>query len=235
MNSCAATVGPGYRHFLHTEAEFRGQEKDFGIESPALDFLQRENLLHRPLLKSLEAALRILEVQTERDPQQQVENASEDLAMERLPLRLQFGLQPARSDGDVGAVTQRLKKFGKLLDRRRQVGVAENDHPATRLQHAMAHAVTFAAVAGVFDQPQCGIAFCETAHDFSGIVDGAVVDNNYFDLGGPFLLRDVTEDFPERRTQAGALVVSGNDDAVGGVQSSFWFPVSGCQLSLSAG
>src|ERR1700722_859496 len=221
MDPRTAAVSPGYRHFLHAESELAGEKKDFGIESPALDFLQRKNFLHCPSLKSLEAALRILEVQAESNSQQQIENASENLPVNRLPRRLQFGLQPARSYGDVGAATQRIEKFGKFLDRRGQIGIAENHHLATRLQHAMAHAVAFATVAGIFDQPQRRIFLREPAHDFGGIVARAIVDHDYLDLGGPFLLRDVAQDFFQRRTQAGAFVVSRDDDAVGGGQNQF--------------
>ena len=121
MNSRAAAMRPGHGNLLHAESEFAGEKKNFGIESPALDFLQRENFLYRLLLKSFVAALRILETKAESNSQQQIKNTAEELAMEGLALGLGFGLQPARSDGDVGAVIQRFEKFGKFLDRRREV------------------------------------------------------------------------------------------------------------------
>src|SRR5580704_2262893 len=126
MNPRTSAVSPGYGHFLDAEPEFAGEKKNLRIESPALDFLRRENFLHCPPLKSLEAALRVLEVQAESNSQQKIENAPEDLPVNRLPLRLQFGLQPARSDRDIGAVVQSFEKFGKFLDRRGQIGIAEN-------------------------------------------------------------------------------------------------------------
>jgi len=61
------------------------------------------------LLEGFESALRVFELQAECEAQDQVEDASEDLAVQGLALRLGLGAQPARSDGDVGAVVQRLR------------------------------------------------------------------------------------------------------------------------------
>ena len=69
---------------------------------------------------------------------------------------LAAALQPARADGDVGAVGDGGKQALGLLDGRREVGVGEHDHLAERLQHAVAHAVALAAVAGIFKQPDLG-------------------------------------------------------------------------------
>src|ERR1700676_5232262 len=125
MNAGSATVSPGDGDFLHFEFKFSAQEESLGIESPALDLLQRKDRLHCRLSKSFEAALRVLELQAERDAQQQVENPAEDLAVQRLALRLGFGAQPARPDGDIGAFLERLEKLGSFFDGRGQVGVAE--------------------------------------------------------------------------------------------------------------
>ena len=118
MDAGAAAVSPGDGDFLHFEFEFSRQEENLGIESPALDFLQREDRLHRRLLEGFEAALRVLELQAERDAQHQVENSAEDLAVQGLALRLGFGAQPARADGDIGALFQRLEKLRGFFDGR---------------------------------------------------------------------------------------------------------------------
>ena len=93
----------------------RARKQDFGIESPALDFLQRENRLDRGLLEGLESALRVLELKAESDAQQQIEDPAKDLAMQGLALSLGFGAQPARADGDVGAFLQSCEKASGLL------------------------------------------------------------------------------------------------------------------------
>ena len=98
MDTRAAAVSPGDGDFLHFEFKFSRQEESLRIESPALDFLQGEDRLHRRLLKGFETALRIFEFQAERDAQHQVENSAEDLTVEGLALGLGFGAQPARAD-----------------------------------------------------------------------------------------------------------------------------------------
>src|ERR1035438_1739123 len=63
MNAGSSTVSPVHGHFLHAEPKFARQEKNFRIEAPALDALQRQNRLHRAPRECLEAALRIFESQ----------------------------------------------------------------------------------------------------------------------------------------------------------------------------
>ena len=75
--------------------------------------------------EGFEATLRVFEFQAERQAQDQVEDSSEELTMQRLALGLGFRTQPARADGDVGTLFQRLKKFGSFLDRRGQISIAE--------------------------------------------------------------------------------------------------------------
>ena len=96
-------MSPGDWNFLHFESELAGEEKNLGIESPALDFLQGKDRLGRRPFERLESALRVGELQAERGAQQQIEDASEKLAVKWLALSLQFGAKPARSDRDVGA------------------------------------------------------------------------------------------------------------------------------------
>ena len=50
---------------------------------------------------------------------QQVEDSAKKLPMQRLPLRLQFRAQPARSDSDVRPCRQSLQQLRHLFDRRR--------------------------------------------------------------------------------------------------------------------
>ena len=66
-------------------------------------------------LKGLEAALRIFELQAQGDAQQHIEDSAEELAMQRLALGLGFGAEPARSDGDIRALLQRVQKVSEPL------------------------------------------------------------------------------------------------------------------------
>ena len=76
-------------------------------------------------MKALKPHCVSLNFRPEREAQNQIEDASEELTVQRLALRLSFRTQPARADGDVGTLFQRLKKFGSFLDRRGQIGIAE--------------------------------------------------------------------------------------------------------------
>ncbi len=86
---------PNHRDFLNFKTELTRQKENLRIEAPALDLLRREDCECSPLPKRLEAALRIFELQAQSDAQQQIENSAKKLAMQRLALGLQFGLQPA--------------------------------------------------------------------------------------------------------------------------------------------
>src|SRR5512138_3650285 len=102
----ALVVRPLDGDFSDAQSKPVRQEEQFGIEAPAFDTLTRKNLLRRPAGERLEAALRVFEAQSQEKPQQQVEDAPEELAVERLTFGLQLALQPARPDGHVGAVRQ---------------------------------------------------------------------------------------------------------------------------------
>src|SRR5260370_27036479 len=95
VEGCSATVTPGDRDFLYCEPELARQKKNFGIKSPALNLLQRKDGLCGPALEGFEPALRVRELQPESDSKQHVENASEQLPVQRLALCLQLSLQPA--------------------------------------------------------------------------------------------------------------------------------------------
>jgi len=118
IDASAAAVSPCDRDFRNFEAELTGEEKNLGIESPALDFLPRKNRLRGGAFERFESALGVGELKAQRDPQKQVKNASKELAMERLALCLELSPQPARSDGDIGAGVQSSEELDGLFDRR---------------------------------------------------------------------------------------------------------------------
>src|ERR1700686_3757755 len=99
IDAGSAAVSPGHGNLPHSEFELSRQKENLGIESPALDLLQREDRPNRRLTESFEATLRVLEFQTERGAQHQVEDPAEDLAVQRLALRLCLRPQPAGSEG----------------------------------------------------------------------------------------------------------------------------------------
>src|SRR5215470_643300 len=111
------------RHLLHLESEFACKEKNLGIETPALNVLQRKDQLRGSPSERLEPALCVTEMQTKHDAQGEIEDPSVELTIQGLPLGLQFRPQPARSHGDIVALHERHKKFVSLLDRRRQIGI----------------------------------------------------------------------------------------------------------------
>ena len=67
---------PLHGHFFDFHPEFASQEEKFGIESPALDALQREDGVGGTAGEGFEPALRVAVGQTEEDAQGQVEDAS---------------------------------------------------------------------------------------------------------------------------------------------------------------
>ena len=50
IDASSAAVSPGDWDFLHIEFQLSGEKENLGIESPAFDFLQREDGLHGRLL-----------------------------------------------------------------------------------------------------------------------------------------------------------------------------------------
>src|SRR5690348_6303922 len=205
VDAGVSAVSPCDRDFRYLEAEFAGEEKNLGIESPALDLLPRENRLGRRAFERLESALRVGELKSQCDSQKQVEDASEELTVQRLALSLQLGAQPARSDGDIGAGVQSSEKLRRLFDRRGQVGIAKEDDTATRVEHPVADTVSLAVVTGIFDQTQRRIFGGEGLDDICGVVAGTVVDDDDFSV--PALRTNVSENLLKRGTDASALVI----------------------------
>src|SRR5258708_10123790 len=83
------------------------------------------------------------------------------------------------------------------------------------VEHAIAHAVAFAAIARIFQQPQPGSPGSESLHLLCGVIARAVVNDNYFRI--PSAFGNVRQHTLQRGLYAGALVVCGDNDAVGAV------------------
>src|SRR2546429_7120648 len=86
------------------------------------------------------------------------------------------------------------------------------------MQHAVAHAVSFATIARIFQQPEAGIHCRIFASDFSGIIARAIVYNDNVRI--PATLASVGQNSIQRRSDARALVIGGG---------------GGCFLSASGG
>jgi len=219
VDAGSVAMGPGYGDFLYFEAEFAGEEKNFGVESPALDFLAREDGVDGRTIEGFESALRVSELKAEGEAEQQVEDAAEELAMQRLALGLGFGAQPAGADGDVGSGFEGGEKFGSFFDGRREVGVGEEDELSARVEHAVAYAVAFAAIAGIFYQAQSRLVCGEASNNMGRVIARSVVHDDDFCI--PALGMYVRQHFFEGRAETSAFVIGGNHDAVGGRQG--WF------------
>src|SRR5690348_5952419 len=208
----AVVVRPFHGNLAHRESELAGQEQQFGIESPALDFLPGKQSLCRPRGECLKAALRVLEAQPQQQPQMQIEYSSEKLAVEGLAFGLQFAAQPARTDSHLGAIREGGEKLVGFLNGRGQVGVAEQQQVATGVQHAVADTIAFASISRVLEQANRAVPLRVTAYDGGCVVARAIIYNDHFRV--PALLPDVVQHFIQRGGDALALIVGGNDDAV---------------------
>src|SRR5579862_245323 len=116
IDAGATAVSPGDWNLLNFKSELAGKKKNLRIESPALDLLKRKYHAGGRLFESLESALRVFELQAERDAKQQVEDAAEELAVQRLALSLRFGAQPARSDRNVRAAVEGIEELRSFFD-----------------------------------------------------------------------------------------------------------------------
>ncbi len=117
-----------------------------------------------------------------------------------------------------------------LVDRRGQVGVGEQHHVAVRVQHAVAHAVSFAAIAGVLQQPDIGMQPRKTARTTSAVSSVEPSFTTMISLC-KLPLADVVEDLGQRYREPFALVVSRNYEAVSQVIISNLDALIVCQLS----
>ena len=138
-------------------------------------------------------------MKAECEAQQQIEDAAEELAVQRLALSLRFGAQPARADGDVGAFLERVEKLGRFFDRRRKVGVAEEHDAAAGFNMPLRTLYPLPRLPGFSHQTQDGILRGEQANDVGGVVARAVVHDD--DFGVPALRVHVGEHPIQRRAR----------------------------------
>ncbi len=80
---------------------------------------------------------------------------------------LEFAVEPAGADGDVGAVTNSGEEEFCLGDGSGEVGIGEHDDFALGFEQAVADAEAFAVIAGVFKESDFGVGLGE-AKDLGG-------------------------------------------------------------------
>src|SRR5579863_2704575 len=149
MDARSLAMRPRDGNLADGKPELSGQVKQFRIKSPTLDLLQRKNSLCAAPSESLKAALRVFVLQAQNYAQRQIEDSPEDSAMQRLPPNLQSTIHPSRADGNVRTLRHRRKQLVRLLNRRRQVRIAEHQDVSPRVHHSVADAVSFAAISGI--------------------------------------------------------------------------------------
>src|SRR6202162_6543209 len=81
------------------------------------------------------------------------------------------------------------------------------------MQHSIAHTVTLAAVAGILHQQNLRVRLAVFPHDLRRLVARAVF--HYQNFRVPVLFPGIAEQLIERRPDACAFVVGGNDKTVG--------------------
>src|SRR2546427_7619693 len=215
---------PTHGNFDGAEAMAFGEEENFGVEAEALDALLLKDDARVFADEGFKAALRVGEIQPSDRADDGIENLAGKLAQRRLVNFDQAGIHAARADSDLVA-TQRGEQLIGLLDRRGQVSIGEQHDPPAGLEHAVAHAVAFAAVAAVREQPQAGEFRAPLFHDSRTAVARAIVHDDHFRAGGarPQILPHTPQGFG----QAPFFIVSGDDDGkfwrrLG--HSGYWFP-----------
>ena len=99
------------------------------------------------------------------------------------------------------------------------------------MQHSIAHAISFATIAWVLHQPQRGVHRGVLLNDLNRVIAGAIVYDDNFSI--PATLDGVLQNSIQRCSNAGALVICGNDDAERAVVSRWSLVVGqGLQAGL---
>ncbi|MGB2886896.1 MAG: hypothetical protein WBC04_04305 [Candidatus Acidiferrales bacterium] len=205
-------VGPAHGDFDADKAVTAGEEEQFGIEAEALTALLFEGDPGTIAAECFEAALGVVEGQADEQADEAIENDSGDFAHAGLVDGDEAAVDGARTNRYIRLVEGR-EKLVRLLDGSGKIGIGEQGDVTTRFEHAVAHAVAFAAVAAVRNQAQARKFRLPILNDAGGGIGRAVVHDNHFrGIRIPAAGREVIMDSSERAWQARSFVVSGNDD-----------------------
>jgi hypothetical protein len=132
--------------------------------------------------------------------------------MQWLASALQFGIQPARADRDIGAGLNGGEQLVRFLDRRREIGITKKCNISLGVKHSIADAETLAAITRVFYKPETGILLGVPAYDLDGVIPRSVINDQNFYFPGSLVA--VGKNTVEGVTNALALIVGGDNDAV---------------------
>lgn len=212
VNASALPMRPLYRYLFYPQIKCSSEKKNLRIESPTLDLLHREDDINCAPVEGLESTLTISIMQAQNDSQRQIENSSKTLTTQWLSCGLKFRSKPSRPNCNIGSLFNSRKKFWCLFDGRRQIGVAEEQYLSLRVQHSVANAIAFAAIARIIYQTHHWITNALQPYNFRSVIGRAVVHNDYF--GVPALFTDKSEDSLQSLANAYAFVIRGKHDAV---------------------
>src|SRR2546425_8698617 len=211
-------VRPTHGNFDGAQTMAFGEEEDFGVEAEALDALLLKDDARVFADKGFKAALRVGKTQPGDRADDGIKTLAGKLAQRRLVNFDQARIHAARADSDFVA-TQRGEQLIGLLDRRGQVSIGEQHDPPAGFEHAVAHAVAFAAVAAVREQPQAGEFRAPLFHNSRTAVARAIVHDDHFRAGGAGT--QILSNTPQGFGEAPFFILSGGD---GGKVSSWLVP-----------
>jgi hypothetical protein len=210
-------VSPRDWNFRDFHSRFACKVEQFRVKPPTLDLLLWEYLSRSRARECFETALRVFDIEAENNSKRDVEGAPIKLTQQRLPLSLKLGTKPTGADGDIRAGMDRFEKLRGFFNGRRQVGVTKKKYLAGSIQHAVADAISFAAIARIVEKAEVRVRCGILADEIRSVIPRAVVDDDNFGIPSP--RRDVVQNTIECRAQARGFVVSRNDDAVLGHQA----------------
>ena len=141
--------------------------------------------------------------------------------MQRLTLGLQFGAQPARTNRHIGSGFESGEQLGSFFDRRRKIGVTEQQYLALGIQHAIADTIALASIPGILNQSHDRVFGREGSNDLCRLISRTIVYD--YDFCVPGLSKNVAQDFLEAGAEARALIVGRDHDAVFRRQKSSQF------------
>lgn len=208
----AFDVIPAYGDFEDAELVFLGDEEDFDVEAEAFDALTGGDGGSGGAAEEFEAALGVAVGEAGDETHDEVEELAAGFPEGGLADADEGAVEGAGADGAIGFPgLDGGPEFVEFVDGGGEVGVGEEDPVTLGFLHAVAHGIAFAAVAGVFEEADAGIAGGEIADDLGGLVAGAVVDDEDFGESGGEGIEE-GGDGDEGGGQALLLVVGRDDD-----------------------
>jgi hypothetical protein len=143
--------------------------------------------------------------------QQKIVETAVESSVPGLRLRLQFRIDPARADGDVGSILERVQQLLSILDGSRVIRVREQNDVAGCALYPVANGLTLAAINGVVDQANSRMLSAKASHNGGCVIRRSVVDYNHF--GVPRLGLDECKHLIKSARNSFGFVVCGDDDA----------------------